>query len=279
MTHGFVPMLLALGAGFLPGLAAAADTALELELGSTRYQSTERNAVGTITNQDSGSLPRATLTGRWQQEAWFAEAVYSVARHDIAYQGYTQIGIPLQTTTELAITEGGGRAGYRWTGAAQTQWQLALGLERRQINRNILPGLASLPLREVLTVTRAVVGGRWQRAWPTGAPGGLPVPVTLSAGLEVLQGLQSRLDVDSYGLYDPVRLEPGRSTDWRVNLKAQAALGQHTTVWLGYTHESFQPGSSSQVVWTKGGVPAAAVRYPGSRQSLQTLVLGLGWAF
>ena len=63
------------------------------------------------------------------------------------------------------------------------------------------------------------------------------------------------------------------SNSARARQVAQASL------WLGYTHESLQPGGSSLEVLTRGGVPTAGVRYPGSRQSLRTLSLGLNLGF
>ena len=257
-------------------VAISPDFTLGLALGQTQYRATERNALGNVTNQESGSLPRAMVTGRWQHGEWFAEAALSVARHDVAYQGFTQIGIPLTTTTALAMTQSGLQGGRRWRSSSSAQWQVSSGLERLQIQRHILPGLGSSPLREVLTTTRAMASVAVQQDLPATW---VSAPVALSVGLDVMPALRSRLDVDSFGVFDPITLQPARSTDWRVKLKTELALSRQASLWLGYMHESLQPGGSSLEVWTRGGVPTAGVRYPGSQQSLRTLSMGLSLGF
>jgi hypothetical protein len=251
--------------------------------GTTQYRSTERNAVGTVTNEETGRLPQLALSGRWQQGAWFADTSASIARNDVTYQGFTQIGLPLRTRTALAIAQGGVHAGHRWVSAAQTHsqtsWQWSGGMERLHIDRNILPGLGSLPLREVLTTTRAVAGvAVAHRGSPQWVAGQSLTP-SAKLGLDVLRGVQTHLDVDSFGLYDPITLHPANSTDWRVKLQAMLAVGPHLQFSLGLEHLSFRPGDSSLEVWNKAGVPAARVRYPGSRQSMQTLGAGVQWTF
>lgn len=256
-------------------VAIAPGFTLGLALGQAQYRATERNVLGNVTNQESGSLPHAMVTGRWQQGEWFAEAALSVARHDVAYQGFTQIGIPLATTTALAIAQSGLQGGRRWRSTGSTQWQVSGGLERLQIQRHILPALGSSPLREVLTTTRAVASVAVEQDLLAA----LGAPIVLSAGLDVMPTVRSRLDVDSFGVFDPITLQPAHSTDWRVKLKTALAMSRQATLWLGYTHESLQPGGSSLEVWTRGGVPTAGVRYPGSQQSLRTLSMGLSLVF
>ena len=248
-------------------------------LGSTRYQSTERTASGVVSNQETGSLPRFTATARWQQDAWFVDGNFSLARHDIAYEGYTQFGVPLSTTTALALNQGGLVAGYRWRTAGDSQWRLSTGLERLQVRRNILPSMGSLPLREVLTSTRLVAGGVWQHDWPRLILAGRVMPLNLSASVDMLYALRNRLDVDSLGLYDPITLQPGRSLDWRLGLKSELTVARGVTASAGWVWERFNPGESSTEVWRQGGVPAVGVRYPGSQQRFQTFMFGLGWMF
>jgi hypothetical protein len=264
---------------------ASSPWALDVSLGKTRYQSTERSSSGAISNQETGELPQAKLALTWQGGGqrdgqggtWFGQGYYALARHDVAYQGYTQIGIPLATTTELAIHQAGAHAGYRWQWGDSTQGTALAGLERMQVRRNILPGVWSLPLNEIITSTRAVLGTQVRHRL-----GILPVvawPVTLSGGAEALQALHTTIDVNTQGLYDPITLSPAKKLDWRWQLRAEVNPSRAVALWAGVAQERFTPGDTPVAVWLRNGTPAAGVRYPGSEQRLQTLSLGLQVSF
>lgn len=252
---------------------------VEVVLGRTRYMSVERTSTGSITNQENGSLPNVSLTGRWQGTGWFGEFQMGLARDDIAYQGYSQLGIPLNTTTALTMTQGGGVMGHRWHGTNGMSWRISAGAERLQVRRSILPSLGSLPLREILTSTRVVAGVTWQQEWPHMALGQIALPLSLSAGVDVLRAVRSRIDVDSLGLYDPITLQPAQTTDWRLALKTKVVLLPGVVASVAWTQERFTPGGSVTEVWRRGGVAAAGVRYPGSQQRLQTLAMGVSLSF
>ncbi|MEY2952443.1 MAG: hypothetical protein RLZZ401_530 [Pseudomonadota bacterium] len=254
-------------------VCCATDFQWHAELGKFRYRASETSTAGHTLNREAGSLPLLRLTGRWQNQAWFADVSHGVARGEVVYEGITQIGIPLTTTSRLALSQSRARVGYLWQVSEGLEWQWSGGVERLQVDRNILPALLSLPLREVLTVSRAVVGvdGRYQ-------PATLP-RLSVSGGVALLPGLGSRLAVDSFGLYDPISLTPARHTDWRLHMTTAWQLAPNQSLTLTLQREDLRPGSSTTEIWTRNGTPAAGVRYPGSAQSLTSLSMGLAWAF
>lgn len=262
------------------------ETGLSLALsrGSMRYQSIERSATGFITNQENGKLPTLAATLRWQDAPttaghWFAQARYGMARNEIDYQGYTQFGFPLQTATQLDVRQLNLHGGYDARLGGNTSAQLRLGLDRLYIDRLIQPALGSLPLQEVMTSDRVALGVGLRHTWPDLTVGGRTRPLSLQANIEALRGLRQTLDVNTFGVYDNVRLQPARSTDWRWHVGAQWQVWPQVELGLGYAQERFGPGVSAIEVWRRNGTPVVGVRYPGSQQQLQTVDLSLRYRF
>ena len=250
----------------------AADVfSLGVALGEARYHARESSPSGGTLNTEDGRLPTLTVAGAWQRGPWHVSASQLLARQDLAYQGYTQIGIPLNTTTRLALGNTSLLAGYAWKVSDQGRLRVSGGLEHLRIDRQIQPALGSLPLHETLSLLRGVAGLQWAHGGELG--------MHWAAGLDWLHSVRSRLAVDTYGLYDPITLQPGRSNDWRAHVQASYRWHSGWTGKLMLSTESIRPGASAQEVWTQQGVPAVSVRYPGSRQSLTTLQAGLSWQF
>lgn len=255
--------------------AAQADVSLRTELGTGHYHAVERSPAGAVINTESGSLPLLTVGARWRQAPWFAEMEATSGANTIAYDGFTQLGLPLQTQTRLHLGQWAAWAGYALADTAAGQFSVVAGLAQQRLDRDILPGLGSLPLRETLDTTRLVAGVRWRS--PSLQAFGRPV--ALNAAFDALPALRSRLAVDSYGLYDPVTLAPGRGIDWHLQLRGDIQVTPQASLWLGLGYQSFKPGASATAIWTRNGVPAVTVRYPGSKQVLRTVTVGAEWRF
>lgn len=266
---------LVLAAGTATAQAQSGAWAVGVDVETLRYQSTEYSAAGVRLNSESGRLPSVRLSGRWSFGDWFAEAGATVARNDVAYDGFTQLGLPLQTTTQLQLSQWGARAGRIWQVRDDARLSLSGGLEQLHLDRNILAGVGSLPLQETLNTTHAVVGMQWaQRLGEIS-----DTAATVTVALDWMPALKTRIAVNSFGLFDPITLKPGLSQDLRLSLRLDKPLTQRLGGWIGARHQRYRPGETGTEVWTKNGVAAATVRYPGSEQSLTWLGAGLNWSF
>ena len=268
--------LAALSVGLLsPAIAQIASTwdevSLSFAMGEARYQAREISSSGGTLNTEQGRLPTLTVAGKWQHGPWSAEASHLLARQDLAYQGYTQIGIPLSTTTRLALGNTALRAGYVWRVSEHDRLTLLGGVEHLQIDRQIQPALGALPLHETLNLLRCAAGVQWMHGGDLG--------FNWTAGVDLLRSVRSRLKVDTYGLFDPITLRPGAGNDWRAHVQAAYRWQGGLTMTVRASKESIRPGASSREVWTLNGVPAVSVSYPGSKQSLTGLHAGLTWRF
>jgi hypothetical protein len=231
--------------------------------GSMHYRASETNAKGFVTNKENGRLPSHELALRWTPSPWYAQLSAQRAASGVLYQGYTQIGLPLTTTTELALSQWQLQAGWQWLGPDRQQIRLGTGLSQSSIDRNILPALGSLPLRETLNTRQWLLAVEWQKTWPNA----WPRPVTLALSGQLLPTLKQTLDVDSYGIYDPIRLSNARGTDWMLGAKGKLAITPQAQLTLQWSYRSIQPRASS--------LEAATVRYPGSRQSATDVAIAM----
>jgi hypothetical protein len=254
-----------------PALNVNPSWSVSAATGGMQYHARETNAKGFVTNQENGRLPSHELTLRWTPSPWYAQLYLQRAASGVLYQGYTQIGLPLTTTTELALAQWQLQAGWQWLGPYEQQIRLGTGLSQSTIDRNILPSLGSLPLRETLRTRQWLIAADWQKTWS----GAWPKPVSLSVGGQLLPTLKQTLDVDSYGIYDSIRLSNARGADWMLGAKGKLAITPQAQLTLQWNYRSIQPRSSSLEVWRKNSVPAATVRYPGSRQSANDVAIAM----
>lgn len=269
----------------LTRLACAAEPSehgfsLGVARGEMAYQSVERSTAGGVINQEQGYLPLIVTTVGWQSvEGWSLHGRYSRAKGDVAYQGYTQIGIPLSTQTQLAVHQTELQWRDRWPVSGSLSWQPNVGVSHVRVDRNIQPALGSLPLQEVLDSTRLAAGMSLHQRWSRPEVVGSMRPMQWSVGVDVLTAVRNRLAVNSFGQFDPITLAPARQTDWRWHAHAQWALSEHAMFSMGVVQERLQPGGSAVEVWRRDGVPVAGVRYPGSQQHLRQWTVGLDWRF
>ena len=250
---------------------SAENLSFAVAVGQARYQARETSASGGLLNMEKGVLPSLTLRGQWQQDRWFADVSHLLARHDVVYEGYTQLGIPLQTATQLAWSTSALSVGRFWPLNERSDMKLQVGLDHLQIDRQIRAALGSLPLHETLGLTRGLLGLHWSHGEPFGW--------RWEAGVDVLRRMRSQLKVDTYGLYDPITLQPGNGTDWRFRVQAAYRWQGGLTGFVTVSQDTVRPGASSQEVWSQQGRPVLAVRYPGSHQTLKNLQAGVAWQF
>jgi hypothetical protein len=250
----------------------AAEFSFQPALAILYYQAEERNSIGTVINKESGQLPQFGISVQAKEVPWLIKIDFSRAQGEVDYQGYTQMGIPLATRTELSVSSWQALLAYQWQLGDQQQIALGAGLNGLQIDRNILPTLGSFPLKEKLDSQRFVVSLLWQ--WQMADH-----PFALNSQLDILPQHKNRLMVDTQGLYDTIELDTDQHTDWRWVLDAEWRCTPNAKLGLGLAYQSYQPGSSSLGILKRNGLAAATVRYPGSEQRLLVLKSYFTWHF
>jgi len=267
--------LLLLVTSFNTSQAKATDFMFAAEKGQLEYHMKETASSGALLNREDGNLPILRVGVSATQDEKFVELSAWQSEHLIPYLGFTQVGQPLITLTQLNIQSWQLRAGKTWGWYETSSLALFLGLENIQVDRNILPSLGSLPLREILDSTHAVIGARAQVPLLNMAQR----PLVLSVEANLLPMLRNRLTVNSFGLYDVITIEPGQNIDWRTQLKLNYNPIASLRVWVSLQHQTLTPGSTPFQSWNQNGVPATQVRYPGSQQTLQCIMAGIGGIF
>lgn len=268
LYHGLFALLLASPLG-------AAEWRYHADIGELQYHAQETSASGALLNREDGSLPIQGLGIRGTAADSYVQLNFWQASNVVPYQGISQIGMLITTQTNLRLQDWEVRAGHGGTCSENCQWNISVGLDSLAIDRAIYASPLSLPLREQMQSYRALLGG--EIVWDLRQA--LAVPLSLTVGLDVLRGLSQDLDVDSYGMYDAIRLHPAAATDLRQRITLVWAPDAPVRLWLTLQTESFQPGATDYAVWNRSGVASSLVRYPGSQQSLQYVVLGGNWQF
>lgn len=236
----------------------AAGFTLEAGPAAGRYDSVERLGGMAVLNRETGSLRGAVLAARAEGGPLaFGLRVERLAG-TVAYEGRTQIGLPLSTETRLV------RRSAEITLAPADpwplfglQWRPALGWQGLRVHRAIQPSAVSTALTETLrrhalglSMQAAATAGRL--AWTAEAGGAWPV--------------SQRLAVDSFGVLDRFALQPEGGDRLTLRLAVAWALGGGWRLQAEGGRERDRVGASPAALVTRGGVPAAISLYPGSRQ-------------
>lgn len=240
---------------------------LDAQAAHGQYLAKERSG-SVVLNQESGTLSGGALavTGVWTPATLRLSA--RRLHGDIAYQGYTQLGLPLRTQTSLTWQDW-----HVWAGPTQAvqtsvgNFGIAVGAGRLVVTRAIRATARSLPLTETLRLGLLSAGGDWQLALPGGG--------TLHGQLQWKQALTRRLAVDSGTVFDPYDLAP-RHGSWAglgAGLQWPLAAGVHLVATL--QHDALRVAAAPARAILRDGRLAGLSSYPGSRQRLQTVAIGL----
>lgn len=246
--------------------AGAAD--LRVAAVSARYDARETTSGGTVLNRENGRLDGAAVALAAPLFGLGWEATASRRGGTVAYDGFTQIGIPLATRTRLRIE----RVGLSATAPARlnlgpAQVGATAGIELERIGRAIGATGFSLPVTELLRSTRLVLG----------VDARLPLGRGVELGLEAraLEPFEQRLKVVTFGELDDFTLAPRRRTGGTLALTLEAALAPGWRLQAAYRAERLRFGSAPAVTITQGGQFAGFSSYPGSHQRLDTLQIGV----
>jgi hypothetical protein len=185
-----------------------------------------------------------------------------------AYQGQTQIGIPLSTQTRLSLTDirfAAGPAAISLS-AGDRVW-LQVGMQQVRIGRNILATPQTGALEETLQSRSWLVRSEWQHAF-AGHPA-----LRLDGSAHYASPQSQSLQVNTFGVFDPLVLHPASGHEWAVDggFSYEFPAGWRLRWGASYTQMRF--GSSAAQLATRGGIPAAVASYPGSQQSVARIGL------
>lgn len=254
------------------GVAVADGPSLSLAVLRLDYDARETGSNGVVLNREQGHLAGLQLEagadvggGRWTLQGQYAEGSPD-------YAGFSQIGLPLRTVTDLRLSS----LGLQWAPMAGLPLQSAtlrpwIGLLHRRIDRHIRPSRRSLALNEQLDLTLV------QGALELNAPLGTAWTAQFQATLD--WPLHQRLDVDTGGVYDALRLDLAARASYELRVRLAYKLTGGWQVALQLSYAELRIGSADARVLTRGGVPAGLADYPGSHQRLSGggLVIAHSW--
>ncbi len=243
-------------AALLPCTAAAQTLALGWD--EAGYDAVEKTPGGFVLNRDRGTLRGPTLRAGADAAGLRLGAEASQWRGTPGYEGFTQIGLPLATGTQLRWRRAAlsVEPAEPWS-AAGLLWRPGLALATQQIRRAILASPISSAATETLHRQSAAASLALER--PLGA-------VTLGAGAWAAWPLRQRLDVDTFGVLDRYDLEPDGGKAGALTLSIGARLAPGWAILVHAAREVHEFGASAAVLVTRGGQPAAVSTYPGSVQ-------------
>jgi hypothetical protein len=243
--------------------------------GSGSYESVETTPSGSVFNKESGKLKTRGLVLGYATPSWHLELGHSLGEGRVPYFGLSQVGFPIVTQTDIQIT-----SSYFFTG--REVWrtgghQLVLGpsYSKLSVDRRILRSPLNSPLSEFLEADFLGLGMRYSYRYALGSN----TEFVLNAQWDFQRSISTRLNIETFGLYDPATLKPTSFN--RMILGLRPTLQWRSGLYLGLdlSYEQFNPGSSPAVVLNIRGQPAALATYPGSRQQVLRKNLVLGWQF
>lgn len=249
----------------LAASARAAGPGLAFEVQARDYDSRETTPGGFTLNREQGRLDGIAMelasTGRVGH--WTLRVAQE--QGELSYDGFSQLGIPILTTTELRARSLvlGWQPAQLHAGATTITGGFEFAHQR--IDREIQPGPLSQALTEILDATwvRGTVGAGWpfHANW------------SLQARAALAWSVARRLEVNTFGTYDRFTLTPrprlsyriGVGVEWRASAQLRAGL------WAG--REEWRFGRSAVRDVRRDAVVVGSAEYPGSRQILDGLTL------
>lgn len=208
----------------------------------------ERDASGARLLKESGPLGklRVTVPVAWAPMGRLDFSA-SLAYARLDYDGRTQAGAPLATTTHHHE----GEAGVRWRPMQPRGWGEAwLSLDALWLRRDIAATAVAAGLRETSTMWLPGIGWtgpQWRIAG-----------ITLAPHARLRAGIGHRLNIDYGGLFDTSSFHAGRRDEVTVGAAAELASGWSLS--LDWQHASQR--ASSAVPIYRSGVVAGTVYQP-----------------
>jgi hypothetical protein len=246
-------------------VATQASYQWAVQVSQARYRAAETSSGSTL-DREQGNLQGAQL--EFKGEAGWVSGwaeVESMAGKP-AYQGQTQIGIPLSTQTRLSLTDirfAAGPAAFRLSSSDRV-W-LQVGMQQVRIGRNILATPLSSELEETLRSRSWLVRSEWQHAFADHPA--LRMEGSAHFGSPQIQSIQ----VNTFGVFDPLVLHPASGHEWAADAGCSYEFPAAWRLRLSASFTQMRFGRSGAQLATSGGVPVAVAAYPGSTQSVTSV--------
>ena len=93
---------------------------------------------------------------------------------------------------------------------------------------------------------------------------------TMTGRVFVERGQSAALDVDFHGMGDSVTVHPCAATGYGAQADLRWRLAPQVSLGFALATERQDYGASPYVTYSQGGAPVGLVRYPGSRQTLNS---------
>lgn len=260
----------------LGGACHGAESALELSIGAgvvhQNYRATERFESGAVFNEETGALRGARAEVGAQRGAWGFSLEGMQTSGTLDYDGRSQIGLPLQTQTDLRHTAWSAFVVRRFLGELL---ELGGGIGGREMDRRIrsTPPSALYPfgtqgLNERLQSTEWRLAARVY--WPT-------MFGRFSIEGDGLRNVNGRLKADFLGTFDVRQVDVPDWSTWVARVGWTHRFGA-VQLRAYYEWQRFDVPASGTYPLTSGGNDAGATfRYPGSEQRIQSIGLQLGY--
>jgi hypothetical protein len=262
-----------LAAGAFQGAARA----FEVSVGAAqqRYQSTERFPSGAVNNEEQGTLRGARLRASAGSSAWTLAVEGQRTSGTLTYDGRSQIGLPLQTLTDLRQSEASALLLRRfWDGLVETGG----GVGARKVDRHIrsTPPSALYPsgtqgLTEQLSSTELRAAARLHS----------PVSFAGRFGFEAdwLYNVNGRLNADFLGAFDATQVKLDNWSGWMARVSWARQFGELRVRAFHEWHRHEPPASAARALTVGGSDAGASFQYPGSEVRSRTLGLEVGISF
>jgi hypothetical protein len=258
-----------------PGAARRGPFAWGIAAESVYFDYREFDRNGDELNHESGALPGLRLWGWGERGAVLSHFEVGLHGGSVDYDGETQSGRPVQTTTETGLLAFDADIG-RWADPARRAWIGFFHLGRRLWARDIQSGDGAQGLYEEYRWSEVGVGLR--RVGSPAAAGGW----RHQASANVFAVVDGSIFVELSGIegrdWDDTTLELGRAMGLRLQYAAHRPLaaGRELRLGLYYAYWGFGRSNTERVT-SDGAATGFTVTEP--RSESQRLGVNVGLAF
>ena len=228
----------------------------------------EFSDYGKQLDREEGYLPGLALGMSQSYEQWLFAGNLDLHRGDTAYTGYTNSGIPINTTTRQNIAGLSLQAEYWLNSVQDGDFAVYFGAGYRQWERDIL---------STTTASGSPVSGLFETyTWWSGFAGIKTALFDAGYGrclldIRIAQTIAPAIQVNFHGNYDNAKLALAERWGGRLALPWRYAIDQSSSVLVEPYAEYHEFGRSSSAPLTSNGTVVGSVFEPAS----QTLVYGV----
>lgn len=199
---------------------------------------------------------------------------YTSASGLIDYQGLSQFGLPVATKTRLALER------LQLAAAPANGWSIGPGrswgeltMARQQLDRSIRASPTSLPLRERIVSWEFGVGAGYAAAHHAAG-----FPLEIAFRLSATTPLEQHLTVDSFGEFDEALLRPAARASGSAHWEAALHASPDTRIGVAYAVRWMRFGPAPARSLSRDGQPVGQISYPGSRQTIRSILVHVSWS-